>query len=113
MAHPVAVATARAVAESRLARAASKLSAAFGVPLRPGTLPANRYPDLAAASLIDRVAEFLEQIHLKVQHERSTQQAADAPDPRGVLGGHEQADRGESQRGEESYAGPTRTARRR
>lgn len=109
MANPIAVATARAQAEERLALAAEKLSERYEIRLRTGTLPANRYPELAAADLVDRVAEFLEQLSIKVNHGIDTQQAADSSQPRRVLGADEQEDRGvaEADGREEDRSGAT------
>lgn len=62
MADPIAVANKRVVAEQRLYRAATTASGAFGVPFNRSATPANRYPDLAAAELVESVAEFIENI---------------------------------------------------
>ena len=63
MADRIAVATKRAKAELRLAAAVEAASRATGVPFNKSPTPANRYPDLASAELIESVAEFIEKIN--------------------------------------------------
>lgn len=60
MADPVAVATKRAKADLRLNRAVEAASQAFGIEFKRSKVPANRFPDLYAAELVENVAAFLE-----------------------------------------------------
>lgn len=62
MADRVAVAGKRAAAESRLRMAVDRLSGSAGVAYVPPAVPANRYPDLYAAQLVEGVADFLERL---------------------------------------------------
>lgn len=63
MADPIAVATKRARAEDRLRAAVAVASEKFGVPFERSATPANRYPDLAAAEMLERVAAFIENLN--------------------------------------------------
>lgn len=60
MPDPIAVAEKRAVAEQRLAAAVAAASRATGIPYVAPTTPANRYPGLYAAELVEGVAQFIE-----------------------------------------------------
>jgi hypothetical protein len=62
MADPIAVAEKRARAEQRLAAAVAAASRATDVPYTPPASPANRYPALYAAELVEQVATFIEGI---------------------------------------------------
>lgn len=67
MADGVAVAKKRAIAEHRLREAVGRLSEASGVAFAPPAVPANRYPALYAAQLVEGVAEFLERLLLAAE----------------------------------------------
>jgi hypothetical protein len=62
VADPVAVATKRAIAEQRMRQAADRLARSVGVEFVPPSVPANRFPDLYAAQLVEGVAVFLERL---------------------------------------------------
>jgi hypothetical protein len=62
VADKVAVAEKRARAEDRLRQVVDRLSSATGVDFNPPAVPANRYPELYAAQLVEGVADFLERL---------------------------------------------------
>lgn len=62
MAHPRTVAVRRQIAEKRLCEVAARAAQVFGVELRQGPTLPNRYPDLAAAEMVEHVADFIEAI---------------------------------------------------
>jgi hypothetical protein len=67
VADPATVARKRANAEVRLRAAAVEAGRVFGVDLETSRLPANRYPDLAAAENLEHVAAFIERITHKAE----------------------------------------------
>lgn len=62
MAHPRVVAVRRQIADLRLREAAKAAAKVFSVTLKQGPTLPNRHPDLAAAELVENVAEFIETI---------------------------------------------------
>lgn len=62
MADLVAVAGKRARAELRLRTAVDRLARSVGVEFVPPSVPANRFPELYAAQLVEGVAVFLERL---------------------------------------------------
>jgi hypothetical protein len=58
----VAVAVKRARAEQRLRTAVDRLARSVGVEFVPPSVPANRFPDLYTAQLVECVATFLERL---------------------------------------------------
>jgi hypothetical protein len=111
----------RARAEQRLLRAATALGERFGVRLRPACGMSQKYPDTAAADLVERVADFLEGIQQEVNNDERDEQdrgradEAEGPaDARGVPGRLGEAVGG-GERGEDAGhagAGAARTADR-
>jgi hypothetical protein len=62
VADPASVATKRAIADVRMRKAADRLAREVGVEFVPPSTPANRFPDLYTAELVERVADFLERL---------------------------------------------------
>jgi hypothetical protein len=56
------VAVRRAQAELKLAQSASEVAHQLGITFRSATVPRNRYPDLYAAELLERIDDLLLQI---------------------------------------------------
>jgi hypothetical protein len=62
VADKVAVAEKRARAEQRLRQVVDRLARSVGVKFVPPAVPANRFPELYAAQLVEGVADFLERL---------------------------------------------------
>jgi hypothetical protein len=62
VADKVAVAEKRARAEQRLRQVVDRLARSVGVEFAPPAVPANRFPELYAAQLVEGVADFLERL---------------------------------------------------
>jgi hypothetical protein len=62
VADKVAVAEKRARAEQRLRQVVDRLARSVGVEFVPPSVPANRFPELYAAQLVEGVADFLERL---------------------------------------------------
>ncbi len=73
MAHPRTVAVRRQVADKRLREVAAAASNVFGVTLKNGLTLASRHPDLAAAELVENVADFIQE--LTAAHQRQPRKA--------------------------------------
>lgn len=71
MADKVVTARRRAIAEARLRELIPQASETFGVEFRQSRTLAKRYPDLAAADLVENFADFIEQAIAKQKGKQS------------------------------------------